>query len=123
MQPVRFENVETVNALRERLTLRHTPALVEFCARGTRFTLCFIPSRQMIITGHPDRGGDDYTFVGLFSDSGMGGFYPFNLAAYCSAGYVMEKLRVRNEVDASNIARLLNALGGHIDHHHNIQEV
>jgi hypothetical protein len=122
-QPVRLENVEAVNALRERIAQLHTPILVEFCARGTRFSLCFIPVRQLIIIGHPDTGGSNYTFVGLFSDSGMGGFYPFDLTMYCSAGYIMEKLRIRNEVDASNIARLLNALGGHIDHHHDIQEV
>ena len=122
-QPVRLENVETVNALRERLEQLHTPLLIEFCAQGTRFSLCFIPKRQMIVMGHPDTGGPSYTFVGLFSMGTSGGFYPFDLAGYTAAGYVMEKLHVKNETDATNLARLFNALGGHVDHHYNIAEV
>lgn len=111
MQPVRLNDVAAVNHLRDLLQALHTPLLVEFCARGTRFTLGFIPSRQWVQLGHPDTGGPGYIYIGLFSTGKIGGFYPFDFVGYFSAGYLMEKLHITNEVDAVNIAALLNALG------------
>jgi len=110
-QPLRLNNLELIKALRDQLKTTVMPLLVEFCARGTRHTVCLFPSRLCCTTGHPDRGGDGYTFVGLLSMGRQGGFYPFDLGGYVSPGYVMEKLRMENVTDAENLAAFLNLIG------------
>jgi hypothetical protein len=87
------------------------PLLVEFCARGSRFTLCLIPPDHCVRFGHPDTGGPSYVLVGLWTMGSHGGFYALDLSGYITAGYLMEKLRIQHETDAANIAVFLMALG------------
>lgn len=89
----------------------HLPLLVEFCARGSRFTLCLVPPCQYVKIGYPDTGGPAYVLVGLWTMGSHGGFYAFDLGGYITVGYVMEKLRIKNETDAGHIAAFLMALG------------
>lgn len=95
------------------LEARTYPVLVEFCARGTRFTLCLFEEELALGVGHPDRPGG-YTFVGLWTmGTSWGGFYAFDLSGYITPGYIMEKLHMHNPTDAANLAAFLMALGYH----------
>jgi hypothetical protein len=111
---IHLDHPEHVDEVRRNLANGSMPLLVEFCARGSRFTLCFVPPACYLRFGRPDAGADYYVLVGLWTMGSHGGFYAFDLGGYITAGYVMEKLRVQNETDAANIAVFLMALGhGH----------
>jgi hypothetical protein len=93
------------------LEARTYPVLVEFCARGTRFTVCLFDETLACEVGHPDCP-DGYTFVGLWTmGTSWGGFYAFDLSGYITSSYLMEKLHMHNPTDAANLAVFLMALG------------
>jgi hypothetical protein len=93
------------------LEARTYPVLVEFCARGTRFTVCLFNETLACKVGHPDCPSD-HTFVGLWTMSTRGGgFYAFDLSDYIPPSYLMERLHLHNSTDAANLAAFLMALG------------
>jgi hypothetical protein len=107
---VHLNDPAAVKRVRTYLTCADRPVLVEFCARGSRFTLCLFSTSMACRLGRPD-GENGHTYVGLWTMGSHGGFYSFHLEGYITAGYVMEKLRIKNETDAQHIAVFLMALG------------
>jgi hypothetical protein len=94
--------------------LQDTGALfVSFAAQGTHLPLLIVHQPAVKHWGYaPEDGyagtkGGDYHYVGLME---FGGLYPFVLASV-SAGYVQDKLQMRNSADALNTTAFLKALG------------
>lgn len=98
---------EPESIVRVRNALRFGPVAVVFCAQATRFDIYLVP-----IGGVADAEDEfhlDRSFM-LVAITNFGLAHHFRPGSL-STGYVMEKLGLKYEGDANNIAAFLNALG------------